>query len=108
MVSTEVFAELLGVVEKLTISVGITFILTIIILVILVVHIAETTLSGHGIKRIEGEKMTEKERRSAAREAWRKGDLDELRWLFGEMDKDLDEIMDTTFQEVLCAGKNFD
>ena len=106
MVSVEDFAALLGVVDKLTIAVGIMFIQTIVILVILAVHIAETgTLSA---KRIEGEKMTEKEKLAAAREAWRKGNLDELRWLFGEMDKDLDEIMDTTFQEVLCAGKNFD
>ena len=52
--------------------------------------------------------MGEKERLLAARKAWREGNLDELRWIFGEMDLDLDAIMEDTFRESLCGGKNFD
>ena len=52
--------------------------------------------------------MTERERLLAARKAWREGNLDELRWLFGEMGLDLDDSMEDVFRESLCAGKNFD
>ena len=52
--------------------------------------------------------MGEKERLQAARKAWREGNIDELRWIFGEMDLDIDAIMENTFRESLCGGKNFD
>lgn len=52
--------------------------------------------------------MGEKERLQAARKAWREGNIDELRWIFGEMDLDLDAIMEDNFRESLCGGKNFD
>ena len=52
--------------------------------------------------------MNERERLLAARKAWNEGKLDELRRIFGDMDLDLDEIMEDTFRESLCAGKNFE
>ena len=52
--------------------------------------------------------MDERERLLAARKAWKEGRLYELRRIFGDMDLDLDDIMEATFRESLCAGKNFE
>lgn len=52
--------------------------------------------------------MDERERLLAARKAWKEKRLYELRRIFGDMDLDLDDIMEKTFRESLCAGKNFE
>ena len=60
------------------------------------------------ISKEEKAMMDERDRLLAAREAWKEGRLYELRRIFGDMDLDLDDIMENTFREYLCAGKNFE
>ena len=108
MVSAEDAIMLVDAVRKLAVIVGMMLLVQLVFSVILSIYLLDKILQSDGATRTGDRNMTKEESLTAAREAWKSGNLNALRRIFGEANKDLDVIMDDTFQETLCAGKNFD